>query len=80
VNWLVEPETIPKEPFEATVQIRYNHRGAEGTVKPIRNRQGQADSVEIEFTEPAAAIAPGQAAVFYQNDVLLGGGWIDTAQ
>ena len=80
VNWLVEPEAIPNEPFEASIQIRYNHRGAKGTVKPILNRQGQADSVEIEFTEPVAAITPGQAAVIYQDDVLLGGGWIDSAK
>ena len=36
--------------------------------------------MEIEFTEPVAAITPGQAAVIYQDDVLLGGGWIDSAK
>jgi tRNA-specific 2-thiouridylase len=79
VNWLLEPEAIPKEPFEASIQIRYNHRGAKGIVKPIHDENDLANTVEVEFEQPVTAITPGQAAVIYQNDVLLGGGWIDSA-
>lgn len=79
VCWLIEPDSIPREPFEAVIQIRYNHRGAPGIVRPAAPAAGSTDAVEVEFTEPVAAITPGQAAVFYQDDTLLGGGWIDSA-
>ncbi len=58
--------------FRATVQIRYNHAGAAARV-----RVTGPDSFEVEFDEAVSAIAPGQAAVVYDGDVLLGGGWID---
>ena len=64
---------LPDE-FEATVQIRYNHRGARGTVR----RTGEA-SFEVRFAESVSAVTPGQAAVVYDGDRLLGGGWIDEA-
>lgn len=71
VNWLVDP--VPTEPFEATVQIRYNHRGAAAQVVP------QADqTVEVCFASTVPAITPGQAAVFYdEHQAVIGGGWID---
>lgn len=67
-NWHAD---VPEE-FEAIVQIRYNHRGAPGRVR----RTGDA-GFEVEFLEPVAAVTPGQAAVVYVGDRLLGGGWID---
>ena len=60
------------EVFDAIVQIRYNHRGAAGRVR----RTGEA-TFEVHFDEDIAAITPGQAAVVYDGDRLLGGGWID---
>ena len=71
-SWLADdvPET-----FDATVQIRYNHAGQAGRV-----RRTEADSFTVEFTEPAHAVTPGQAAVVYREDQVLGGGWIDGAQ
>jgi len=59
--------------FDATVQIRYNHPGAAATVRIT----GPA-SFEVNFGQPVEAITPGQAAVVYIGDRLLGGGWIDS--
>ena len=59
--------------FEASVQIRYNHRGAKGVVRVL-----DETSFEVTFAQPVSAITPGQAAVIYRDDRLLGGGWIET--
>ena len=67
-NWHCD---VPGE-FEATVQVRYNHRGALATVRTLG-----PERFEVEFYQPVAAITPGQAAVVYQGDRLLGGGWIE---
>ncbi|NLX15058.1 MAG: tRNA 2-thiouridine(34) synthase MnmA [Phycisphaerales bacterium] len=69
VNWLVDP---PADPFRAVVKIRYAHAGAPAAVRPL-----SADCVEVHFDEPVRAITPGQAAVFYDGDFVLGGGWIE---
>lgn len=53
------------------VKVRYAHKGGEATVQPI-----DASSCLIKFTEPQRAITPGQAAVVYDGDRLVGGGWI----
>ncbi len=57
--------------FRATVKIRYNHAGAAATVTVT-----SPDRFEVQFDEPVLAVTPGQAAVVYDGDVLLGGGWI----
>jgi tRNA-specific 2-thiouridylase len=57
--------------IEAEVQIRHRHRAAPARV--IAEERGR---VRVEFGEPVSAVTPGQAAVFYQGPVLLGGGWI----
>jgi tRNA-specific 2-thiouridylase len=72
VSW-VSPEP-PREPFEASVRIRYRHPEASARIVPADG--GRA---EIHFAAPQRAVAPGQAAVFYAADVCLGGGWIDSA-
>lgn len=69
VNWIHSDE-IPNS-FCANVKIRYNHSGAEAMVY-LRKQ----DEVEVIFKTPQKAITPGQAAVFYDGDKVLGGGWI----
>ena len=59
--------------FRALVQIRSRHRPA-----PARVFFLPGGDVDVVFDEPQPSIAAGQAAAFYQNDLLLGGGWIDT--
>jgi tRNA-specific 2-thiouridylase len=58
-------------PMEATVKIRYNHPGTMATIIPL-----SADKVQVTLHQPQRAVTPGQAAVFYQDDLVLGGGWI----
>jgi tRNA-specific 2-thiouridylase len=70
VNWVSIAR--PTEPVRATVQIRYRDAGAIASVSPLG--EGRA---RVEFDVPRRAITPGQAAVFYDGDVLLGGGWIE---
>ncbi len=68
-NWI--PFETPPESLRALIKIRYNHPGAEGVILP------QADGgARIRLDVPQRAITPGQACVFYQDDVVLGGGWI----
>jgi len=62
------------EAFDGVVQVRYNHRGALARV-----RITGSETFDVAFAEPAHAITPGQAAVVYQADRLLGGGWIEQA-
>jgi tRNA-uridine 2-sulfurtransferase len=69
VNW-IEPE--PASPIRACVQIRHRHPAAPATVRAIGD--GHA---EVTFDSPQIAVTPGQAAVFYDGDYVLGGGWID---
>jgi tRNA-specific 2-thiouridylase len=61
----------PAAPIACEVKIRYRHEPAEATVEPL-----DATFARIRFRSPQRAITPGQAAVFYQGEVLLGGGWI----
>jgi tRNA-specific 2-thiouridylase len=68
-NWLVDR---PSEPLECLVQIRYLSQPAHARVIPL-----DGDRIEIELHEPKHGIAPGQAAVCYADDRVLGGGWIE---
>ena len=69
VNWI--PYAMPDGPVRASVRIRNRHEPAEADVTPI----GATDA-RVVFDEPQRAITPGQAAVFYSGDQVLGGGWI----
>jgi tRNA-specific 2-thiouridylase len=61
----------PPFPVRALVQVRYRHPGA-----PARLEIQANGELRAHFDEPVRAVAPGQAAVFYDGDVVLGGGWI----
>ena len=67
--------SIPKldRSMKVTVKIRYNDPGSEGIASPLSD-----DRFEIAFSQPRIAVTPGQAAVLYDGDTLLGGGWIDS--
>ncbi len=68
VNWRLPMES---ELNDVSVQIRYRHNGAPAAIFPLEDNQAR-----VEFHEPQSAVSPGQAAVFYKNDRILGGGWI----
>jgi tRNA-specific 2-thiouridylase len=68
-NWIAFD--APAATFDATVKIRYNHPGAPATLSPL-----PGGAIRVKLHVPQRAITAGQAAVFYQGDIVLGGGWI----
>ncbi len=60
--------------FRCEAQIRYGSKPADATVGPMEDK-----NAEVVFEKAQRAVTPGQAAVFYDKDVVLGGGWIDDA-
>jgi len=69
VNWIAG---IPGAPRRVAAQIRHRHAAAPATVQAID--EGRA---AVVFDAPQIAVTPGQAVVFYDGDVVVGGGWID---
>jgi len=61
--------------FTATVKIRYSHPGTSATVTPLENGRAR-----VQLHEPQKAATPGQAAVIYDGDIVVGGGWICRAE
>ena len=72
-NWI--GVDAPAKPLEATIQIRHRHPGVEGTIRP-----DPRGGVDVRFRTAQPAVTPGQAAVFYRGDELLGGGFIDSSR
>jgi tRNA-uridine 2-sulfurtransferase len=69
VRWLAGPQE-----GSAQVQIRYRH-----TAVPAQLADRLGGGVDVHFDQPQRAVTPGQAAVFYNGDRVLGGGWIQSA-
>ena len=72
VSWIAGE--APAGAVHASVQVRYRHEGAPAKIVPDGDT-----GARVAFDEPVRAVAPGQAAVFYDGDVVLGGGWIAEA-
>lgn len=69
LNWITIPELVGE--IRAEVKIRHRHEPAAAVI-----RAAGAGEVEIEFDVPQRAVTPGQSAVFYDRDEVVGGGWI----
>lgn len=69
INWI---NYQPASPIKVYTRIRYRHRAVESILYP-----DIMDSATIRFETPQEAITPGQGAVFYKDDEVLGGGWIE---
>jgi tRNA-uridine 2-sulfurtransferase len=70
VNWLAD-EQIPAQSLQCKVKIRYRSKAYPAIV-----RATESNKIMVHFAEPCYGVAPGQAAVCYRNNRVLGGGWI----
>ena len=70
LNWMAVPK-LPEEGMEVSAKIRYSHKGAPCLLQPEKDGR-----VSCRFRQPVRAVTPGQAVVFYQDDVVVGGGTI----
>ncbi len=69
LNWISIPALT--EPMRVKIKIRHRHEPAWATLEPAANGE-----VVATFDEPQRAVTPGQSAVFYDGDEVVGGGWI----
>jgi tRNA-specific 2-thiouridylase len=77
VNWIHYPfNEEGRGSFSVTAKIRSRHAGAKANVELIR--ESDSRTVRVDFVEPQRAITPGQLVVFYDDDIVLGGGWIQS--
>jgi tRNA-specific 2-thiouridylase len=70
LNWI--SVDAPGSWLSVAAQIRHRHRAGSGRVRALPDRRA-----ELIFNDPQPAITPGQAVVLYQDDVVVGGGWIE---
>jgi tRNA-specific 2-thiouridylase len=70
VNWMAGE--VPSAPVRAAARIRYRHKEAPATITPLGH-----DRASVVFDQAQSAITPGQAVVFYDRELVVGGGWIE---
>ena len=71
VHEVVWGDVPPTAPFRAACRIRYRHREVPALIEPLAGGRAR-----VSFDTPQQGVTPGQAAVFYRDDTVLGGGWI----
>jgi tRNA-specific 2-thiouridylase len=74
VNWI--SVTSLTAPVRVKIKIRHRHEPAWATIEPVATGQNGSPEVVATFDEPQRAVTPGQSAVFYDGDEVVGGGWI----
>ena len=78
LNWISIPELTT--PMRVKIKIRHRHEPAWATLEPVKAAPSNSVAAEAEvlatFDEPQRAVTPGQSAVFYDGDEVVGGGWI----
>ncbi len=77
VNWV--SIAAPQEPIPVSAQIRYRSGAVGATLTPLEGPNGLGDRVKLVFDEPQFGVTPGQAAVWFDGDRVLGGGIIEAA-
>jgi tRNA-specific 2-thiouridylase len=68
INWINQK---PNVPINVHTRVRYRHRAAASKLFPVNEK-----TARVRFEKPQSAITPGQCAVFYRDNEVLGGGWI----
>ncbi|MBM4046051.1 MAG: tRNA 2-thiouridine(34) synthase MnmA, partial [Planctomycetes bacterium] len=71
LNWIAIDRL--DKPLSVLAKIRYQHEAAPAVVEPWEEGR-----VKVTFDQPQHAVTPGQAAVFYDGDAVVGGGWIES--
>ena len=73
MNWISLDAPVPADkPMQVSAKIRHRHEPAAATLRALGDGR-----VEVCFDSPQRAVTPGQSAVFYRGDVVVGGGWIE---
>ncbi len=75
INWVSWPQ--PQAPITIQVQVRYRTQPVPALLTPLMDPQGHPSRAQIQFQEPQFGVTPGQAAVWYQDDLLIGGGILE---
>ena len=74
LNWISIPALT--QPMRVQIKIRHRHEPAWATLEPAPRTASGEEEVQATFDEPQRAVTPGQSAVFYDGDEVVGGGWI----